>query len=206
MSFVVLAGQSVDPHRVRIVQVAVVGDREAEGPHGPALAAQREVHAPLHVNNSLVAKHSLDAAERVLGVGPGAHELDGAADVAAAVQRALRPFENLDALQVAETRGRIGEELYIVKVETYTLRVTEGAQPSNGYVGKSVEARGKVEIGHLETDVLQALDILPTNIRARNHGNRLRNLQEILFPPVGGNDYFLDRPRGALLRHRCRGW
>ena len=173
----VVSGHAVQSRRVLVDQIAVILRGEGEGPHGPTAIAERQVDAAFDVHRPLLAGKYLHPARSRFGVRPHAHELHGTADVAAAVERALRTLEHLHPLEVAEARRGVREELRIVEVEPDALRIAEGSKASDRDVRESVEAHGQVQVGNLEPDLFEPFEVLPVDVGTRDGRDRLGNLK-----------------------------
>ena len=203
---IVVVAHAIDAWAVGIGEIAIVGRGESEHAQCPVVA-ECLVVAALEIDDPLVAKDHLDAPEAVLRVRSGTDELDRAADVAAAVERALRTLQYLDPIKIPEPRRRVGKDLYVVEVEPRPLRVAKRPEAADGHVREPVQPNREVQVGNLESDVFEALESLGVDVVARDRHHRLRNLEQTLLALAGRDQHLLDVVvRRRLFRHRVLSW
>ena len=187
---IVVAAPAVPAGRIGVDQVGIIGHGEAEEPQGPVLR-HGDVQLDLAIIVIVLARRGLDAAREARGVRARRHELDGPADVGAAVEYALRPLQHLDALEVAEAGRGVAKELHIIQVEAHPLGVAEGPQSAHGHIGEAVQAPVHKEIRHQQAQVFQAVDVGPFRQRAGKSRQGFGYLQRVFLPLAGGDDDLL---------------
>lgn len=139
-------------------------------------------------------------------------EVHRAAGGVAAIQRALRTGQHLDALEVVEAEQRDGD-LRDVDVVHVQLKAGIDAGPQHVRVLPEAaqrdrrQAARRDETGHLQLEVVRVLDVA---FRERVEGerrDRLSDVLEVLLAPFGGDDDLFDASQlGPLFRLRGRRW
>ena len=191
---------------VQVVQVAVVVDVAdiavmiglLHGDPRRDLVGQRPGDRGAGPNRVVVAIGQLSRAGEAVGRRLG-DDVDHAAGGVAAVERTLRPFQHLDAVDIHQLLGRIdrprqidavdidgdrrvGADIQLVAANAADIRLADHR------VGGELQAGS--ELGQLR----RALN--PANLQciAGEGGDRQRNLLQILRPPFGGDRDLLESP------------
>lgn len=151
------------------------------------------------------------------GVWSGRNEPYGSANIAAAIQGALGPLEDLDALQVTEACRGVGEDLDVIEIEADTLGIAERAHASYRDVGKAVGPDGKVQVGHQLADVFEAGNAGALEDFLRQAADGFRDLQRRFGSLAGRDDDFVQcrntrsrislgmgRPRAVQCCNHCQ--
>src|SRR5690606_33360652 len=130
-------------------------------------------------------------------------------------ERALRPAQDLDALDVKHLprKAVLVAQINIIDVDRDRAFVDPrsravSANPSDTEVGSGIRAAliGDVEVRRLPRDRREGRKIEIFNLLAAHHADRDRNIDRRLLAPLRGHDdlaTFLRRTRAAFLRQCC---
>ncbi len=152
-----------------------------------------------------------DLAAEFVQVGRFGKVADRAAFRAVAPERALRPAQHLDAIEVVEAgQGRtgveevLGRDRDVVQIQTHRGRPGSGADPADHHVGEASGAPGRVEChsGYRPGDVVEALDPLRLDVLGAHHRHADGHVLDVLRASLCGDDHGIERRAGRRAGRR----
>src|SRR5262249_6194024 len=124
----------------------------------------------------------------------GRHDVDCSRRGAAAVKRALRSFEDFDAVEIVEGREveRLTREIDVGEADCYARLAAAGndvvADTANAEVITAEIGSGVGDVRRGELQVLRLLDLVRLQIFRREGRDRDRHVLDVFRPSLGGHD------------------
>jgi len=194
-----------------VLDVAVMGAPGAAGPDRGLAVGERRVDDARAFQPAVVASRQLGGGVEAIENGLVGDDIDRPTDDVAAKERALRPLENLDALDVERVEGHGGGTAQIDFVEEDGRAGIAGGAAVRGADaadrdswlrgGKGVELQAGCQAGH----IVDLADPGLLDLIGPEGGDGDGNLLQALASPLGGDDHLLDLGdlrRGGRLSER----